>query len=235
MKKFVYNIIFPISFLAVLLWSVIGVSMDRGFYARQYAENATHQKIGIAYDDLMQVTDNLLDYMVCRRDDLEMQYEVKGEMREIFGKREKIHMIDVRRLYMGAVCTAATLAVLSIAAAIWLVRSDGGVKAREIMRKKYKNTMIGLVVVIAALGVIFFVDFDTFWRTFHKIFFTNSLWILDPRESIMINMFPLEFFLAMCVRIVCVFVFVCICVIDSLIWEKPYQAAKRLKNKFMKG
>lgn len=235
MKKLIYNLIFPISFLAVLLWSVIGVSMDRGFYARQYAENATHEKIGIAYDDLMQVTDNLLDYMVCQRDDLEMQYEVKGEMREIFGKREKIHMIDVRRLYMGAVCTAAALAVLSIAAAIWLVRSDGGVKAREIMRKKYKNTMIGLVVAIAALGVIFFVDFDTFWRTFHKIFFTNELWILDPRESIMINMFPLEFFLAMCVRIVCVFVFVCAGVFACLVWEKPYQTAKKLKNKFMKG
>ena len=57
------------------------------------------------------------------------------------------------------------------------------------------------VVLSMAFGMMFIFDFDTFWTAFHHVVFTNDLWLLDPKVSTMINMFPLNFFLAMCTGI----------------------------------
>ena len=106
MKKLIYNLILPLGFLVIFMWSVIGVSQNRAFYDKQYQLNGTAEHIGIRHQDLMSVTDNLICYMTNQRPDLEMQYGVKGEIREIFDEREKLHMIDVRNLYMGVIYVA---------------------------------------------------------------------------------------------------------------------------------
>ena len=212
MKKLIYNLILPLAFIAVLMWTVIGVSQNRGFFDKQYHANGTAEHIGISHDDLMEVTDNLLSYMVLQRDDLEMQFEVKGKMCEIFDEREKLHMIDVVNLYMGVVYIASAItAVIGIGVAV-VVKKDGWAKARQTLNAKYKWAAVGFATVAIAFGGAIATNFDAFWRKFHYVFFTNDLWMLDPKVSIMINMFPLEFFYAMCLRILIVFVIVCVAI-----------------------
>ena len=46
------------------------------------------------------------------------------------------------------------------------------------------------------LGVVIVLNFQGFFVLFHEIFFRNDLWLLDPRESILINMVPEPFFMA---------------------------------------
>ena len=58
----------------------------------------------------------------------------------------------------------------------------------------------------AFLGIWAYVDFNAFWTMFHEILFTNDLWLLDPRVSIMINMFPEEFWFGMVIRIALTFI-----------------------------
>lgn len=209
MKKLIYNLILPFAFIAILLWSVIGVSQDRSFFHEQYQINRTAEYIGMRHQDLMSVTDNLLSYMIKQRDDLNMQYGVKGEMREIFDEREKLHMVDVQNLYMGVVYIAAGLTVAVAAAFVYLYKTDGWRLAKKTLRKKYIWSAIGLVAVAGAFGVVIATNFQTFWYNFHLVFFTNDLWLLDPDVSIMINMFPLEFFYAICKEILVVFVLWC--------------------------
>ena len=212
MKKLIYNLILPLAFVAVLLWSVIGVSQSRSFYDKQYQTNGTAAHIGIAHEDLMEVTDNLLSYMLNQRENLNMQYEVKGKTREIFDQREKFHMVDVVNLYMGVVYIAVAATVAVGAGLFWLVKKDGWSLVRKTLDKKYLWSAIGLAVVAAVFGFAIVNNFDAFWRKFHYLFFTNDLWLLDPKISIMINMFPLEFFYAMCERILIVFVCGCLAV-----------------------
>ncbi len=45
-------------------------------------------------------------------------------------------------------------------------------------------------------------DFSTFWVSFHELFFTNDLWLLDPAKSVLINMVPAQFFYDLVMRIV---------------------------------
>ena len=210
MKKLIYNALLPLAFIAVLLWSVIGVSQSRSFYDKQYTANDTAAYIGIAHDDLMEVTDNLLSYMVKQREDLFMHYEVNGKLREIFDYREKLHMVDVVNLYMGVIYIAIGITAAVGAGLFYLIKKDGWSVARKTLDKKYLWSAIGLAAVASAFGIAIVTNFDAFWRKFHYVFFTNDLWMLDPNISIMINMFPLEFFYAMCETILIVFVVGCL-------------------------
>ena len=44
-------------------------------------------------------------------------------------------------------------------------------------------------------------DFTGFWTTFHQLFFTNDLWLLNPATDRMINLFPEAFFSHLVIRI----------------------------------
>lgn len=54
----------------------------------------------------------------------------------------------------------------------------------------------GLVTIALAGAILLMtlVDFSSAFEKFHKIFFTNDLWILDPRTDVLIQMLPQIFF-----------------------------------------
>lgn len=49
------------------------------------------------------------------------------------------------------------------------------------------------------------IDFTNFWISFHELFFTNDLWLLNPMTDLMIQMFPETFFFDMVIQIIVVF------------------------------
>ena len=220
MKKLFYNLILPVTFVALLLASVIAVSQCRPFFRYQYDKLDRAEYIGIREEDLMAVTDHLLSYMAGGRENLDMQYGVKGSMREIFDEREKLHMVDVKNLYMGVIYIGAGLLAAAAAMTAFVMKKDGVKTAKGILKKKYKFAALGLLLVVGALGGMVAADFQTFWYKFHTVFFTNDLWLLDPRVSIMINMFPLEFFYAIVTTIIVVFVLLCTAVYMFLAFGK---------------
>lgn len=55
-------------------------------------------------------------------------------------------------------------------------------------------------------------DFNGFWTTFHQLFFTNDLWLLNPATDLMINLFPEAFFSHLVIRILLWF----LCLLSAL-------------------
>ncbi len=53
---------------------------------------------------------------------------------------------------------------------------------------------------------VLFSIFSKYFIVFHKIFFDNDLWILDPKTDILINMVPEIFFFQTTMLIVALFV-----------------------------
>ena len=74
-------------------------------------------------------------------------------------------------------------------------------KALLSLKDGFRQVTLAFVIVVSFLVFYALVDFNRFWTVFHEIFFTNDLWLLDPRVSVMINMFPEEFFFGMVMRI----------------------------------
>ena len=191
--------------LFLILASVFLVVNTRTFYTDQYEKNKTEQATGMSVRDLDKATALLLDYLNDKRDDLDMTADKFGVSEQVFDRREKTHMVDVKALYAGAGTAMVFFAAFSAATIFVLARKTPKKDLPVLLKHGYKTAAIFTVVLALALAAAFTLGFDRFWTAFHHVFFTNDLWLLDPRTSTMINMFPLEFFLAMCTRILVVF------------------------------
>ena len=200
-KKIISAIAFFLLSLASILTIVDLCCFDRGFYEQEYAKDNTAMRIGMSDEDLMKSTNALLDYLQDERQDIVVDAEVNGDMREVFDERETAHMVDVKDLYQGAILVRNITAIagsLLLCAMLILTKED-----RLSFVKDGFVYGIGLTItLIAAIAIYAMVDFTAFWINFHELFFDNDLWLLNPNTSIMINMFPEVFFSDLVIRII---------------------------------
>ncbi|MBQ3272022.1 MAG: TIGR01906 family membrane protein [Solobacterium sp.] len=190
--------------LCVLLSIIDYCSFDRSFYRKEYAKDSTAERIGMSENDLYNATDVLLDYLQMERDDIRVTATVNGYVREVYDKRETMHMVDVRNLYQNALKArniALIFGTVLLAAAWLMIRSDH----RTMLKKGLRSGVSLLGVVIRMIVVWCLADFNGFWLFFHEVFFDNDLYLLDPNVSIMINMFPSVFFFDLVLRIIVMF------------------------------
>ncbi len=189
---------------AFLLTVIDFCSFDRSFFVKEYAANNTVQATGLTEEGLEAATDVLLDYLKDKRDNIDLQAEVNGNMREVFDAREKAHMIDVKRLYRSALTVRTVLlaaGIICVAAAVYMAGKD----RLTVVSSGFLYGVLFLGAVVAALLLYALVDFNNFWTNFHLTFFDNDLWLLDPNTEIMINMVPETFFYHLVVRIILMF------------------------------
>ncbi len=213
MRKAIYFISMLLLIVGFFLASIFIQSLNEDFYRQQYEQNNTPQYTGMSVDDLVRASNTLLDYMMGYLDDMEVTALVNGEERLVFDERETMHMVDVKVLFQNALYTmygCFALAAVGINFAIITNKKQ----TFEVLCKAFNKTLIIFVVVVAFFGAMFYFNFNYFWTMFHEILFTNDLWLLDPNVSIMINMFPLNFFLSLCVNILIMFI---VCVLVTFI------------------
>lgn len=191
--------------VALLILSIEMFALNPSFFESEYAEQKTAGEIGIIEQELSAVTHKLIDYIVDADDTLDMKATIGGEYREVFGAREKDHMVDVKALYLGAraVRTACLMGAAALIAAVFLLQKRQGVKT---LCKAFLSVSGVFVIVVGALGIYAAVDFRSFWISFHHLFFTNDLWQLDPRTDVLIMMVPEMFFSDLVARIIIRFV-----------------------------
>jgi integral membrane protein (TIGR01906 family) len=153
--------------------------------------------------DLLRVTEELLDYIRGDRPEMDMRAVVDGQERAVFNEREITHMVDVRGLY------AQAMRVRNICLGLWLLGlalllARRGRQGPRLWARGFVNTVLGVLVVFALLGIVISKNFTTFWNNFHLVFFSNDLWILDPATDLMIVMFQEGFFFDMVTQILTV-------------------------------
>lgn len=197
--------------VACLFGSIDYQAFNKKYYEKKYTELDTAQSIGMSDEALFDATFTLLDYLKDKRDDIVCVQNVKGQEREVFDERETAHMIDVKDLYLNTrmICLMiAGIGLFSFVAMLYLVKYKEYPLSMMFsdLKDGLRQVVWAFVIVISGLLFYALVDFNRFWTVFHQIFFTNDLWLLDPRVSIMINMFPEEFFFGMVMRIAITFI-----------------------------
>ena len=216
MKKVLYSFSMVLVMVFCILFSVFTVVNTNSFYSEQYKEIGADQSTGVSFEDLDKITVMLLDYLNDRRDDLDMQVEKWGEMKPVFDERETSHMVDVKNLYTFFAKVMYTALIGAAVLLIYLFRKDSKGQFFTSAVKGYKSAMFIAVFLCIAFAVAFATGFNTFWTMFHQVMFTNDLWLLDPRVSTMINMYPLPFWLAMCTDILIRFAVIFLCLYPVL-------------------
>lgn len=187
-------------FITIFFVCLDVIAFDRNFYKQEYAKLQVAESIPMSEEDLEKTTDVLLGYLQGKYETLEVTAEVAGQERQVFNEREIAHMVDVKALYEGA-RTVAILGGILFAA---MVVAGIAIYRRKFLPLFSKSFLwaggifLAIIVVILLLAVV---DFSSFWTTFHKIFFRNQLWILDPSTDILIMMVPSQFFFDLVTKI----------------------------------
>jgi integral membrane protein (TIGR01906 family) len=188
--------------LVITALQVIGFHPD--FYREQYLHRNTAEEIGVSFKDLMTVTEVLLDYTAGQREDLDVVVDVNGTLQPFFNQREIDHMVDVRVLYHNVLLIRDVLGFFLIINLVTMFLLEKRIDTHRLMMGLLGVTVV-LGVLLLAIGLYAIIDFDAFWTQFHHVFFTNDLWLLDPRTDNLINLVPTGFFIDLIVTIVTVF------------------------------
>ena len=173
---------------------------NMNYFRKEFEKYNVTQNIDMEMDDIMYVMDELMDYLHGDRENLEnIVTEVNGETRDFFTEREKTHMADCKVLFDGGFAIRKGAAVVFVALTLLLV-----FKKKFSLRRFLKYAALFSVIIAAGAGILAVaasIDFNACFIVFHKLFFNNDLWILDPAEDLIINIPVKPFFADMALKI----------------------------------
>jgi len=171
----------------------------KNFYEMEYDKYNILVQLNVSKQDLMDVTDHLLEYMKGNKPNLEVYANVNGEVREFFNEKEKIHMEDVLDLFMkGYLVRRVAIAVFFLTFLILLI-----IKSKVLDLITLSCQVFFAMILLISGGLIAFIayNFDLAFEIFHNVFFTNDLWMLDPSTDLLVNIVPIGFFMDISVAI----------------------------------
>ena len=202
--KYLY-IILGISMTLILLLSAVEiVSFNTNHYRSSFEKYNITEATGMDMENLEHTAKDLMDYLRDKKDELDTKAVVKGDLREVFGERERLHMVDVKELFIvGKRIRNFSLAIYIITL-ILICYKDRNWKRGLSKSLIYITVINGLLLI--ALYVLMQTDFNKYFDYFHYIFFDNDLWILDPEKEILIQMLPEGFFYDTAIKIIAIFV-----------------------------
>lgn len=194
MKVFICALAFICLFLGGAFLGFEQIALDPAVYDRLQAELDVYDYVGVSREALPRVNRVLSDYLRGKRDNIDTEEELFGVRTQVFNSDEKAHMVDVVNLFslersIRTGCLTAGCAFLALAALL-------GRKKLLSMSGRALIISAAALLAIAALIVMLWLTsgFDKLFLLFHRLLFTNDLWLMDPATDAMIRMFPAGFF-----------------------------------------
>lgn len=170
----------------LLLFVVEYAFLDTGFHLQTYAQLGSPAEAGLEDWETPLVAQAMVAYL--RGDAATLTATVQNGA-EFFNDREIAHMEDVRALFVAG--RAARLVLLCAGLLLSVVGLLFAPDARMLLFACL--ALAGLFAITLAFCAA---SFDQVFLLFHKIAFTNDLWLLDPATDRMICLLPEPFFFA---------------------------------------
>ena len=192
--------------LMLILTSVHNVGTDAARYHELQTLAGVLPGAGISDDDLRALDAALAGYLAGRPDELMTPSEsapgeydllalnVNGELRPAFNDREMAHLRDCAALFALLRKVRRRLvpwAVLLIVGGAYLL-SD-----RRRARRAALLSPLLLLIPLGAFALWAVCDFDAAFTCFHRVLFTNDLWLLDPATDLLIRICPEGLFMGL--------------------------------------
>lgn len=190
----------------LILLSISLCSFDKGFYQQQFTKLQVAKDLNISEVDCNRMRDCLLDYLLDKKYDLQLEIKRGDVKRQAFNDREVTHMSDVKKLWQKTVIAQKGFFITGVILLIGCYIFDKLVFYSTFL-KAYKKAIIILIIFTFVILLKMLLNFDNFWTNFHKIFFTNDLWLLNPDTDLLISLVPPPFFLALLKRIIFLTIF----------------------------
>lgn len=162
---------------------------NKNYYLRSYEKYNGLETTGKSLEGLELITEDIIEYLK-GNDGNEL-------LDKHFNEREVLHMEDVVQLFDYARIIKYISMTVSILILVYFI-------ANKLYLFLAKTLSLGLFLnhgIIICLIILISTDFNKYFTIFHEIFFSNDLWILNPRTDLMIQMLPEPFFSTIGLRI----------------------------------
>lgn len=168
--------------------SVRYATTSASWWERGFERYDATGRTGLPQDEVLRVAEETRDYLTSDAERLDV--DVAGA--PFYSEREILHMIDVKRLMartFDAGWAALGFIIAFIAATAWLSRG----RALTALARSTLSACGVVALLVVVLGIVGLSGFDSAFRNFHLLFFTNDLWQLSSRDGL-IQLFPQRFF-----------------------------------------
>ncbi len=169
------------------------------FYEKMYEKYHVTDDLNMKLENVMDVTEYMMAYLIGEEEELSIVTDVDGREQDFFNEQDRLHMADVRGLFLGGLRLRNMLVVAAVILIVILALLK--TELWKLLGKAYMRALLVFVGCALLLAVGCAIDFTACFTLFHKLFFTNDLWLFDPATDYMIRMLPEGFFLSMAVRI----------------------------------
>ena len=195
MKKFFTTFLIIIQCFSLFISSILAVifyvCFDLNFYKDFYKKENIADYIGTSSDNLINNTQNLLNYLN-KKEQLNTDW---------FSEKDILHIVDVQNLYTFSHNIMIYCFITFILSTIIIILILRG-KSLLYITKIFNKVLLLFIVLIGGLSTIIAYNFNSFWIKFHTTLFLNDLWLLSPNESNLIKMVPEEFFINLITKII---------------------------------
>ena len=195
MKKFFTTFLIIIQCFSLFISSILAVifyvCFDLNFYKDFYKKENIADYIGTSSDNLINNTQNLLNYLN-KKEQLNTDW---------FSEKDILHMVDVQNLYTFSHSIMIYCFITFILSTIIIILILRG-KSLLYITKIFNKVLLLFIVLVGGLSAVIAYNFNSFWIKFHTTLFSNELWLLSPNESNLIKMVPEEFFISLITKII---------------------------------
>ncbi|MBR7142636.1 MAG: TIGR01906 family membrane protein [Clostridia bacterium] len=98
------------------------------------------------------------------------------------------HFADCKRLFNGVYATGGVSVLLLIPLCLWLSK-------KQLLNRALRGCGAALTGLSAGIAAVALVAFQPAFTLFHKLFFSNDLWVFSPSSDPIITLLPASFFL----------------------------------------
>ena len=143
---------------------------------------------GFSIEDRLAIATPSLKFV---RDLLPIDYLAKQTYagQPVYNDRELGHMVDVQAVFQGVWkgWSIATLVLLASVTGLWINQ-----KTRIKLLRALEVSGGITVLAIFTIGFLAVIGWDTWFTTFHRIFFVEGSWLFSPADTL-IRLFPIHF------------------------------------------
>lgn len=157
---------------------------------RESEKYQVRNHLSVTVEDLCQVTKEMISYVRGRNGNLDVTVTVDGNSVPFFTDRDKMHLGDIAVMVRQGKIFCAIGLGLVVPGIFFLCRRG----SLTVLCRTYLFFWLILLGVAVALGIWIASDLQGFINGFHRMFFKNDLWILNPATDRLIWLFPTRIF-----------------------------------------
>ena len=185
--------------LLVTALTVYNIAGDKDTLATQMRRHSVPEYSGLPDGEYPEMGKMIAVYLTGGGKTFQYSYtDADGNTVDCFSSREAEHMADCRDL----IALAGRLRwYMGIAAAVLLV---AGVFLWKYIRSFANGMLAGFgLALVTGLAILVWgmISFDGLFTAFHKLAFTNDLWLMDARTDMLIRLMPETFFRSLGIKV----------------------------------